>query len=92
MLFLGVNVLFFTNLGDNIHSRANGEGVVADEASDSVAHIANLAHFNQDGNVVKQGAILGVLVPRQDRQALLRLKHVGCRRVINDNRVPATTA
>jgi hypothetical protein len=92
VLFLGFNVFSLANLGDDIHSLAYGKCVGADEASDGLSHISNLAHFNEDGNVVKQGAVLRVFIPRQDWQALLRLQHVRSRRVVNDNRVSAAAA
>ena len=68
---------------------AYGKGVVADEPGDSVAHVADFTHFNQNRYVVEQDSVIWIVVPRQNRKALLGLQHVGRRRVINYNCVSA---
>lgn len=88
-LFLCLDIFSLADLGDDVHRLADGKSVVADKPGYSFTHVVYLTHFNQDGNVVKQGSVTWIVVPRQYRQALLWLQHVGRRRVVNYNCVSA---
>lgn len=88
-LFLCLDIFSLADLGDDVHRLADGKSVVADKPGYSFTHVVYLTHFNQDGDVVEEGSVTWIVVPRQYRQALLWLQHVGRRRVINYNCVSA---
>jgi len=69
---------------DDAKSAACREGVVAHEASDRFSHVVDLGHLDQHGDVVVEGTVIWVVVPRYDRQTTLGLQHVRSGAVVDN--------
>ena len=78
-------VVFLPDVGYDAHSVTHGESVVADESGHGLAHVIDLRHLDEQRDVVVEGAVVRIVVPRHDGQAALRLQHVGRGRVVNDD-------
>ena len=59
--------------------------MVSDEACYGLSHVIDLGHLDQHWNVVEQSPIIWIIVPGNDGQATLWLKHVRGGRIINDD-------
>lgn len=66
--------------------------VVLHKASDCFSTVVDLAELDQQRNHVEQVTIFHVVVPRQNRNGLLGLKHVGRGRVVEDHAVLGCSA
>ena len=82
---LSLSVLTVADQRDHPHSLAERERVIPNETGDSLTHVIDLRHLHQHRNKVEEGAVVRVIVPRDDREATFRLKHVGSWRIVNDN-------
>lgn len=92
-LFLRLDTLLslvdlpFADLGNHAHGVRDVDLVVADEDRRGFSHVVDLRQLDQHGHVVVEGPVVRVVVPRHDRQAALRLQHVGSGRVVDDHGV-----
>ena len=77
--FLSLSVLTIADQRNHSHGLAERERVIPNETRDSLTHVIDLIHLYQHRNVVEEGAVVRVIVPRDNREALLGLHHVGCR-------------
>lgn len=56
------------------------------------SHVVHLAQLLQEWNIIVEAAVVHVIVPGDDRQGVVRLEEVRCRRVVDNQDVPEITS
>ena len=70
---LSLSVLTIADQRNHSHGLTERERVIPYETSNRFTHVIDLRHLHQHRYVVKEGTVLRVIVPGDNRQALLRL-------------------
>ena len=70
---LSLSVLTVADKRYHSHGLAERERVISNETGDSLTHVIDLRHLHQHRNEVEEAAVVRVIVPRDDREATLRL-------------------
>jgi hypothetical protein len=61
--------------------------VISDKLRDGISHIIHHGKLNQKRDQIQEGVVPRLIIPGQDREGALRLKHVRGRGVVNDYRI-----
>ena len=61
--------------------------MISDKLRDGISHIIHHGELNQQRDQIQEGVVPRLVIPGQDREGALWLKHVRGRRVVNDDRV-----
>ena len=61
--------------------------VISDKLRDGISHIIDHRELNQQRDKIQEGVVPRLVIPGEDREGALWLKHVRGRRVVNDDRV-----
>ena len=59
--------------------------VIPNESRDGLSHVLHHGKLDQERDQVQKGIISGVIIPGEDGQGTLWLKHVRCRGVVDDD-------